>query len=119
MNRLALTLAIIPLVVIGLASMPPAVTQEGPVGVYTYHYDTKRLGWNSRESLLSHATVTAARFGKLWSRPVDGQVYAQPLTAPAVNMGAAGTHNVLFIATEHNSVYAFDADGRGEAPLWR
>jgi hypothetical protein len=93
--------------------------QGGAVGVYTYHGDNKRLGWNSRETLLSHATVNATRFGKRWSRPVDGQVYAQPLYAPALDLGAAGTHNVLFVATEHNSVYAFDADTGGDTPLWQ
>jgi hypothetical protein len=93
--------------------------EGGAVGVYTYHGDNKRLGWNSQETLLSHATVTATPFGKLWSRPVDGQVYAQPLYAPAVSLGAAGTHNVLFVATEHNTVYAFDADTGGDAPLWQ
>jgi hypothetical protein len=103
----------------------PIAAQGDAVGIYTYHGDNKRLGWNSHETLLSHATVTAARFGKRWSRPVDGQVYAQPLYAPALDLGTAGTHNVLFVATEHNSVYAFDADrgseltGRLPAPLWQ
>jgi PQQ-like domain len=102
-----------------LAPNGRVAAQGGAVGVYTYHGDNKRLGWNSRETLLSHATVNATRFGKLWSRPVDGQVYAQPLYAPALSMGAAGTHNVVFVATEHNSVYAFDADTGGDTPLWQ
>lgn len=78
------------LAVLRLAAGSPAAAQEGPVGVYTYHYDNQRTGWNSREVQLTHTTVTPARFGKLWSRPVDGQVYAQPLYAPALEMGAAG-----------------------------
>jgi outer membrane protein assembly factor BamB len=102
-----------------LPSLSPAAAQEGPVGVYTYHNDNHRTGWNRHEVQLTHATVTPDRFGKLWSRPVDGQVYAQPLYAPALNMGAAGTRNVVFVATEHNSVYAFDADTGGSAPLWQ
>jgi hypothetical protein len=104
---------------VGLAVTWTATAQEGPQGVYTYHYDNNRTGWNSREVQLTHATVTPDRFGKLWSRPVDGQVYAQPLIAPGLSMGAAGTGNVVFVATEHNSVYAFDADSGGDSPLWQ
>lgn len=90
----------------------------GIVGVYTYHGDNMRTGWNSHETMLSHATVNTTRFGKLWSGAVDGQVYAQPLYAPGVDLRAAGTHNLLFVATEHDSVYAFDADS-GDGPLWQ
>jgi PQQ-like domain len=97
----------------------PIAAQGDAVGIYTYHGDNKRLGWNSHETLLSHATVNATRFGKRWSRPVDGQVYAQPLYAPALDLGTLGKHNVLFVATEHNSVYAFDADTGGDVPLWK
>jgi outer membrane protein assembly factor BamB len=107
------------LAALGLAPALPGTAQGNPGGVYTYHYDTMRTGWNRQETALSHATVNPTQFGKLWSRPVDGQVYAQPLYAPALNLGAAGTHNVVFVATEHNSVYAFDADTGGDSPLWQ
>jgi outer membrane protein assembly factor BamB len=96
-----------------------AAAQADLVGIYTFHGDNMRTGWNARETHLTHATVRSGRFGKLWSRPVDGQVYAQPLYAPAVDLGAAGTRNVVFVATEHNSVYAFDADIGGDTPLWQ
>jgi hypothetical protein len=107
------------LAVLGLAPVSPAAAQAALVGVVTYHYDNQRTGWNRRETLLTHATVTPSRFGKRWSRSVDGQVYAQPLYLPALDMGAAGTRNVVFVATEHNSVYAFDADTGGDGPLWQ
>jgi len=92
--------------------------QLGAGGIYTHHGDNMRTGWNSHETLLSPATVNTTQFGKLWSRPVDGQMYAQPLYAAGVDMGAAGTHNLLIAATEHDSVYAFDAD-TGDGPLWQ
>jgi hypothetical protein len=104
---------------VALATGLPPVAQGILVGVYTYHNDNMRTGWNARETALSHATVGSEQFGKLWSRPVDGQVYAQPLYMPALDMGAAGIRNVVLIATEHNSVYAFDADTGGSAPLWQ
>jgi hypothetical protein len=105
----------------GFSSLLPALgaaAPPSPIGIYTYHGDNMRTGWNSHETQLSPATVTVGQFGKLWTYPVDGQVYAQPLLAPGVKTGAAGTRNVVFVATEHNSVYAFDADTGGE-PLWR
>ena len=103
----------------GALSLFPAPSfgaPSDPVGIYTYHGDSMRTGWNSRETQLTPATLN--RFGKLWTHTVDGQVYAQPLLAPGVNMGEAGTRDLAFVATEHNSVYAFDAEAGGE-PLWR
>src|SRR5438105_2854920 len=101
---------------LSLFSTPSFGAAIEPVGIYTYHGDTMRTGWNSRETQLTSATLN--RFGKLWTHTVDGQVYAQPLLAPAVDLGAAGLHNLVFAATEHNSVYAFDADTGGD-PVWR
>jgi outer membrane protein assembly factor BamB len=95
-----------------------SAAQIGEVGIYTYHGDNMRTGWNNHETALSHATVNTTQFGKLWSAGVDGQIYAQPLYAPGVDLRAGGTHNLIFIATEHNSVYAFDAD-TGGGPLWQ
>ncbi len=82
------------------------------------HNDISRTGWNPNETYLAPSNVnTAADFGKLFSQPVDGQVFTQPLYVPNLSI-AGGTHNVVFIATEHESVYAFDADA-SQAPLWQ
>src|SRR4051812_28740919 len=113
MQRIAVTLQL----GLGLLAASSTVFAD-PVGIYTYHGDNMRTGWNSRETQLTPATVTANGFGKLWTHTVDGQVYSQPLLAPGVNMGTAGTRNLVFVVTEHNSVYAFDADAGGD-PLWQ
>jgi disulfide oxidoreductase YuzD len=79
------------------------------VNVTTYHNDAFRTGQNIQETILTPANVNSTQFGKLFSVGVDGTVYAQPLYLSAVNI-AGGTHNVLYVVTEHDSVYAIDAD---------
>jgi hypothetical protein len=84
--------------------------------VLTYHNDNMRTGLNAAETTLNTANVNAAQFGKLAALPVDGAVYAQPLYKANVEIPGQGVHNVVYIATEHDSLYAFDADT--QALLW-
>lgn len=95
-----------------------ALTVAAPAGhdVTTYHDDVTRDGLNAKETMLTPANVSAATFGKLGLWSVDGLVDAEPLYLSAVTIGGQ-THNVLYVATEHDSVYAFDADSG--APLWK
>jgi len=83
----------------------------------TYHNNLSRTGANLNEVILTPANVTPSHFGKLGSYAVDGQVYAQPLYLSNFGIGG-GTHNVVFVATEHDSVYAFDADFKKSTPYW-
>ena len=97
---------------------PTSVPTPAHVGVYTYHNDNARTGQYLQESVLTPANVNSTHFGKLASFAVDGYIYAQPLYMTNVNIGGQ-LRNVVFVATEHDSVYAFDADGAsGAAPLW-
>jgi hypothetical protein len=87
--------------------------------VTTYHYDLDRTGANPNETILNTSNVNVNTFGKLFTLPVDGEIYAQPLYVPSVNIPQNGVHNVVYIATEHNSVYAYDADSPSSSgPLW-
>jgi hypothetical protein len=101
----------------------PAVSASATVyvtdlsGVYTYHNDASRDGVNSQEYALTTSTVAPSTFGKLFTCPVDGAIYAQPLWV--ANLTVDGVkHNVVFAATEHESLYAFDADASPCLQLW-
>jgi hypothetical protein len=84
--------------------------------VTTYHYDVARDGLNAKETILTQANVNSAQFGKVGFDTVDGKVDAQPLYLANVAMGGQ-LHNLLYVATEHDSVYAFDADSG--AQIWK
>jgi uncharacterized protein (TIGR03437 family) len=97
-----------------------AVAVRAQVDVLTANYDNNRTNANLNEGILNTNNVNATQFGKLWAYPVDGQVYAQPLYVHALSIPGRGTLNALYVATMHNSVYAFDADASGgTAPLWQ
>jgi outer membrane protein assembly factor BamB len=85
--------------------------------VKTYHNDNSRSGLNPNETILTPANVQVASFGKLFTIAVDGKVDAEPLYLAAVTFPVQGTRNGLYLATEHDSVYAFDADTG--AQLWK
>jgi hypothetical protein len=98
----------------------PETARAAPANtaVLTYKYDTYRTGQNPNETILNTSNVNPTQFGKRVSYPVDGYVYAQPLFVPNLTIGGS-VHNVVFVATEHDSVYAFDADQTTPiAPFW-
>src|ERR1700758_880299 len=104
---------------IGLLMLFFAICAGAQVSVLTQHNDNGRSGQNLDETTLNTSNVNQANFGKLFWRTVDGYIYAQPLYVPGLTIQGA-THNVVFVATQHNSVYAFDADNpEATAPLWQ
>ncbi len=104
---------------ITVASTPPP--PPPPPGTYenlTYKNDLGRIGLNSTETTLGPANVNSATFGKKFSFTLDGSVYNQPLLKRGVTINGA-LHDVIFIGTEHGSVYAFDVNGNPATPLWK
>jgi hypothetical protein len=100
----------------GTASL--VVTGSG-ANVPLFHFDAARTGLNPGEGILSTATVSSPNFGKLFSYTLDGYVYGQPLLVSNLTINGAA-HNVVFVATENDSVYAFDSDNYGTgSPLWQ
>ena len=87
-------------------------------GVFTYHNDAQRTGVNQQEYALTTSNVTSATFGKLFSCAVDAAVYAQPLWVANLTIGSAA-HNVVYVATQRDTVYAFDADADPCVTYWQ
>ena len=89
---------------------------QSPISVLTRNYNNQRTGANTSETILKQTNVTSSQFGKLFMLPVDDQVYAGVLYVAGLQIGG-GTHNVIYVETQNNTVYAFDADTLGP-PLW-
>lgn len=88
------------------------------VSVLTYHNDNARTGQNTAETVLTPSNVNTGQFGRAFTVKVDGYVYGQPLYVPGVSIPNKGPRNVLYVVTEHDSVYALDADQRAK-PFWK
>ena len=102
------------------ALLPAVAGKNAPLRITTERYDNARTSANLVETLLTPANVTENTFGKLFTRAVDGYLYAQPLYIEHLKIGPQNDyHNVIFLATEHNTVYAFDADDpTASTPFW-
>lgn len=105
-----------------LCAVAAPMFAQTPVPVLTWRYDLTHAGQNTSETALTPSNVNPNNFGKLFAMPVDTTVYAQPLYVPGLKMSDGQTHNVIFVATENDSVYAFDADsntGANASPIWQ
>lgn len=96
-----------------LIAMPAAAQ------VTTSQYNNARTGANLNEAVLTPQNVNAGQFGKVFTLRAEGDIYAEPLYLPHLQIPGKGVHNVVFVATERDIVYAFDADGKSTDPLWR
>lgn len=102
----------------GRVPFTATIPASSTVNIPTWHADSSRSGLNPGEIALNNSNVSPGKFGKLFSYGVDGYVYGEPLIMSNVNING-GTHNVVYVATENDSVYAFDSDNYGSgAPLW-
>lgn len=88
-------------------------------GMLAWHNDAGATGQNQNETTLTTANVNQSAFGKLFSYTLDDQAYAQPLYVANVAFPSAGQHNAVYVATESNTVYALDADGKTSTPFWK
>jgi hypothetical protein len=121
--NLAIAITALAAVVSGTASIghaaggTPKALEPGFSGTFLYRNDNFRTGQNLAESVLTPSNVNPQQFGLMFTDMLDGAAYAEPLYVPNVAIPGNGTHNVVYVATENDSVYAFDADNAGAA-LW-
>ncbi len=98
---------------------PPRSPGHAEDAVLTRSYNNERTGATLNETVLNTSNVNVSQFGKIFTRAVDGQLYAMPLFVPDLDIPGHGVHNVIFVATQKNKVYAFDADDPAASdPLW-
>jgi hypothetical protein len=102
----------------GGATANATVYVTNDAGTMTYHNDAMRSGQDLNETVLTPSNVNSSTFGKLFSYSLDGLTFASPLYVQNVSISGQGFHNIAIVATEHDSVYAFDADGRSSSALW-
>ena len=100
----------------GFLSRPGQLVAQS--SVTTWHYDNTRTSADTSETTLTPSNVNSKGFGKLSTKPVDGLIVATPLYLPNVSIPGQGVHNVVYVATMHDSVYAFDAGSTATTPLW-
>ena len=101
------------------SSLVVSIGASAQTSVVTQHNDAARTGANLTESILTTTNVNVGEFGKLFERTVDDEIYGQPLYVDGVDIPGLGVRNVVFVATNNDSVYAFDADDpAASAPLW-
>jgi len=102
---------------IWLVTLAPIVATRNATGesVLTYHNDNARTGANTNESILTLSNVNTNTFGLLMKYDVDAYVYTQPLFVPGVKIPNQGTRDSVYVATENDSVYAFDANSNSGA----
>ena len=106
--------------ILATTTSQPVNAATSSVDVLTYHNDIRRSGLNRNEQILTPSNVAAGTFGKLFSDAVDGYIYAEPLYVSNLSIPGKGIHNVVFVATEHDSIYALAAGGpNGGKPLWK
>jgi Bacterial Ig-like domain (group 3)/PQQ-like domain len=105
----------------GNATLAVIAPVSSPADVLTHHNNIARTGVQSAETALTPANVNASSFGKLYSFPVDGNLYAAPLWVGSLTMSDGKQHNVVFVATTNATVYAFDADNKNPSAgyLWK
>jgi outer membrane protein assembly factor BamB len=111
-----MTLGVRFLCVAAFVAASASAAAADPQDVVTYHGDTSRTGWASNETVLTPASIANGAFGLLQTVPLDGRVDAEPLVILQEAISGQGTHNVVYVATENNSLYALDADTG--ATLW-